>query len=218
LIEAGYGFEQQKFKLFKLAIGSHYWVLGDGHCASEHRDTDVDFMHFLVEKGMSVHSLHNYDTKQTPMHFAFANGKIDAIDYLLAHGADINARDFLNCTPLDILLTRDFLGAEEKIEIVKRYIGQFDLSIASRYDGTAIKCAEKHCPELVGVLQQEQENREAAKLAAEQEAAAADEAQGGGTAEMDTHDVVSTLLRTEGPAAAEPDNAVDVVGIDSCNS
>lgn len=136
---SGAALHKIEFDLFKMAIGTH-----DG------RDTDMEFLHLLVKKGVNIHCKDS--VQDTPMHYAFANGKIAAIDYLLSQEADINFQDSFGRTPLHALLSRDFLDVQIKAEIASKYLDKFDLDKSSTYEGKAFEYVAEHYPGLVSVL------------------------------------------------------------------
>ncbi|WP_257295102.1 ankyrin repeat domain-containing protein [Endozoicomonas sp. YOMI1] len=61
---------------------------------------DWGFVDKLKAKGADINGPKDIETKYTPLHFAAAQGQQEAIDALIARGADVNARTRYGFTPL----------------------------------------------------------------------------------------------------------------------
>jgi ankyrin repeat protein len=56
----------------------------------------------MVEDDPGVVTYRRKDTKKTPLHHAVTYRKIEVVEFLIEHGADVNAIDWTGMTPLHI--------------------------------------------------------------------------------------------------------------------
>ncbi|MEC9349631.1 MAG: CotH kinase family protein [Planctomycetota bacterium] len=90
------------------------------------RAGDVDALKKFVEKGGDIQKKDQFFT--TPLHWAVALGRVEAVKYLLAQGAEVNAANQEGKTPLDetyeswnnlaVDFMQNFFGVETEIEEV----------------------------------------------------------------------------------------------------
>ena len=84
-----------------------------------------------------------------PIHSAFSKAQMGVMDYLLRKGASINAQSTEGKTPLHLLLAHQGIAVETKLQIVKKYLSEFDLSIKDMAGQTASDYAQVHCPDCI---------------------------------------------------------------------
>lgn len=93
--------------------------------------------HYIEDKGVDV-NLADYDRKATPLHWAANRGNLEAIEYLIDQGANVNAQNKRGRTPLHSLVEMKYdkvvlwlvkyCGADPYIEDV-RGSSPFDLAL-----------------------------------------------------------------------------------------
>ena len=80
---------------------------------------DINRMNFLLRKGVGINSRDDTMFERTPLHVAAAGGEdVDIVRWLLLRGANVNARDSLEETPLHIAA---HFGTPEKLELLLAY-------------------------------------------------------------------------------------------------
>jgi ankyrin repeat protein len=87
----------------------------------------MQFIKFLVEAGADVNTCADY-IPRTPLHFALQqeNLRIELVEYLLDHGANVNIPDWLGRTGVFALLTHPS-ATETLIEKFKSVGGNFEV-------------------------------------------------------------------------------------------
>ncbi|KAI0269607.1 ankyrin repeat-containing domain protein, partial [Russula aff. rugulosa BPL654] len=58
----------------------------------------------------------------TPLHKASASGRIEIVRLLIEHGANVEAKDYLGQTPLDV--ARLYNGREEMIKLLSEHVAK----------------------------------------------------------------------------------------------
>jgi ankyrin repeat protein len=66
---------------------------------SEHPD-HVKMVDFLIERGANVNQPAHYPVGHTPLHFAVSRYDVPLVKVLLSRGADVNAKNWVNYTPI----------------------------------------------------------------------------------------------------------------------
>ncbi|MBO9481659.1 ankyrin repeat domain-containing protein [Salinisphaera sp. G21_0] len=110
-------------------------------CAAE--ACDWGFVDELMGKGADINGPRNIRTKLTPLHYAAAQGQQEAIDALIARGADVNARTVNGDTALK--MASDNLKIN--IPMIKSFANAgFDVNAPCNYLGsTMLACAAEAC-------------------------------------------------------------------------
>lgn len=139
--------------LFSLILVNYYNSLRDGiswHVQRElcqaARRGDVREMKLLVFLGANPDG---WNTTYTPIHFAASSGQLEAIQYLLGEGIDVNSQDKFHWTPLMVATNTN------QIEAVRLLLSSGAAVNLAGEDGTALDLAEERGnPELIDVLKQ----------------------------------------------------------------
>ena len=76
---------------------------------------DVKYMQTLLIRGARVDQS-DYDLR-TPLHLAVCENRLDSTAFLIAHGADVHAKDRWGRTPVDEAST---LGEEPMMELLSK--------------------------------------------------------------------------------------------------
>ena len=129
---------------------------------------EVEILRMLLEKtGISPNSTDKLD--RTPLHLAAINNRLEAIDILVDHKADINPRDKWNALPIQLAYEDENLAAAvaliekdakiEKIDIQKVFF--------TAVEQDKIKSTEKLLAEGADILAQDVDGRTAIEIAKE---------------------------------------------------
>ncbi len=78
---------------------------------------DGDMTKMLLEKGANPNIVER-EMGQTPLHWAAFRGRKTAAEMLLAHGANVDTRDWYGKTPLSLAKEN---GHTEMVELLKKH-------------------------------------------------------------------------------------------------
>ena len=109
--------------------------------------TNAASIDLLISKGSDVNLAH-VDTGTTPLMFAARNGEMDAVNTMLAHGADIATVDSLGSTALSIVaLTCNYEVAERLIQAGSQ-VNHFDNA-----GNNVLHVAAWYCDKEAGIIE-----------------------------------------------------------------
>ncbi len=76
---------------------------------------ELDLLRSMVENDPSVVTYRTRDTKKTPLHHAVTYRKLAVVEFLIEHGADVNAIDWTGMTPLHIAATMNQIAVAKAL-------------------------------------------------------------------------------------------------------
>lgn len=122
-----------------------YYSLGYGG-----QEVSLETIKLLLDNEADV-SIAMYDG-DTPMHMAHYNANKEALELLIACGANINVQNNDKKTPLHCMLEKQSLDVQLKLETLKLYQDKYDFSLRDINGKSAFDYAKEYCTEAVELI------------------------------------------------------------------
>jgi ankyrin repeat protein len=134
-------------------ISPLYYSLGYGQ-----QEVSIETIKLLLDNGADA-SIPTYNG-DTPMHIAHCNADKEALELLIARGANINTQNNDKKTPLHCMIEKQNLDLALKLEILKLYQDKYDFSLRDIQGKSAFDYAKEYCTEAAGFIGSNYETNE----------------------------------------------------------